>query len=284
MTKHEDNRCNKYGIMCDAGGKYKGNQDSALICDFDLIIADVFPKSKLFSQKCVISLVADGVSGSNHGEEGSSFAIRYFAAKFFDHILLNNFEISELSQKIESILQDTNNALIEKFSSFIQSGKVPKTTFVGLIIIGPWLWVFNLGDSRAFVLKDGKISQISLDHVGTSTVHEITQALGQEKIDPFIKVYNWAYENQENFEHPVFKKSYYCLICSDGLTDKVSNEEINNEIHNTTLSGSLQDKVEKLYDLSMKREIDDNVSIIAIDLMEYFGCVDELDILKLKKE
>ena len=74
------------------------------------------------------------------------------------------------------------------------------------------------------------------------------------------------------------------MICSDGITDKVSNEEINKEIHNTTLSGSLQDKVEKLYDLSMKREIDDNVSIIAIDLMEYFGCVDELDILKLKKE
>jgi protein phosphatase len=283
MTKLEKD-CKNFGFICDVGGKLKGNQDSALICEFNLIIAPGSPKSKSFSHKGYLALIADGVSGSNHGEEGSTFAIRHFASKFYNFIFTQDFEISTLSQKIGEILRKTNEALLNKYEIYVQKGKVPKTTFVGIVVIGQWLWVFNLGDSKAFVLKDGLISQISKDHVGSTTLHEITQAFGQETIEPHIKVYNWAFESKNDIENPSFNSSYYCVLCSDGLSDKVSMEEINEKFIQKGNSINIQENVENLYNLSMEREIDDNISIIAIDLAAYFNNIDKIELYQLLQE
>ena len=280
MAKLEKNGKN-YGFICDIGGKLKGNQDSALICEFDLILAPGSPKSKSFSHKGYFALIADGVSGSNHGEEGSTFAIRYFASEFYGYIFTQDFEISTLSQEIGEILKKTNKALLEKYEIFVKKGNAPKTTFVGIVVIGQWLWVFNLGDSKAFVLKDGLISQISMDHVGNSTLHEITQAFGQENIQPHIKVYNWAFESNKDIENPAFKNSYYCMLCSDGLSDKVSMNEINDEFILKGKDLTIQAKVENLYNLSMERGIDDNISIIVIDLAAYFNNIDKIELYQL---
>ncbi len=269
------------GIICDVGGKYKGNQDSALYHEFSLIIAPASSKSRSFSYNGILALVADGVSGSNHGEEGSSFTIRRFTRLLFDEFFEHTFHIESMQSQIEKCLAATNQQLQSEFAQYIKEGAIPKSTIVGMIVIGQWLWVFNLGDSRAYVIKDGLIQQISLDHVGESTAHEITQAMGQENISPYIKIFNWAFENNSNLKSPTFQSQYYALLCSDGLTDKVSNEEINQIITSNTPDIDLQEKVQKLYDLSLEREIDDNVSIIAINLAHYFYNLNKIQIIKL---
>jgi protein phosphatase len=274
--------CNHYGIICDVGGKLKGNQDSALYLEFNLILAPSSPSMESFAHKGILALVADGVSGSNHGEEGSSYAISYFANKMFEYFLQENVEIRKILNVIHENLKNTNEALKMKYQNYISKGKVPKTTFVGTLIIGQWLWIFNLGDSQAFVVKDRKIKQISVDHIGNQTLHEITQAFGQDKIKPNLKVYNWAFENKSSTDQPVYNDSYYCLLCSDGLTDNVSSNEIKSVLTSKSQFSTLQEKVLKLYEMSMERGTNDNISIIAIDLAEYFECLDEIDIYQLK--
>ncbi|MHA1585643.1 MAG: hypothetical protein ACTSWL_10340, partial [Promethearchaeota archaeon] len=51
-----------YGVICDVGGKIKGNQDSAFFTKFDLIIAPGSPDSKSFAYPGILSLICDGVT------------------------------------------------------------------------------------------------------------------------------------------------------------------------------------------------------------------------------
>ena len=270
-----------YGLICDVGGKGKGNQDSAFYTEFSLIVAPGSPDSKHFSYKGLLAIVCDGVSGSNRGELGSTFVMRHLSNKIMQHLYLEDVKITQLQQKIQEYIEETNIALHEAFQKEINAGKIPKTTLVGILVIGQWLWVFNLGDSRAFLIKDEQIHQISKDHIGFGAAHEITEAMGQAEIHPHVRVYNWAYEGNQDLQKRAYQKNYFMILCSDGLTDKVSSEEIKQTLIAPASSLSLQEKVMELYNLSMNREIDDNVSIIAVDLAEYFDCLSQIQLIKL---
>ncbi len=171
--------------------------------------------------------------------------------------------------------------MLQEFEEEIEKEKVPKTTLVGVLVIGQWLWSFNVGDSCAYVIKDNLINQISIDDIGTGASHEITQALGQVPLSPHSSTYNWAFEGDYSAKNIVFNENYYFLICSDGLTDKVSKEEILKILINSNEDTTVQEKVESLYILTMERKIDDNVSIIAVDLASYLKELSPIQILKL---
>ena len=278
--KMKTNQLN-YGIICDVGGKRKGNQDSLFFSEFDLIIAPGSPDSKQFSYKSILAIICDGVSGSLKGEKGSNFVIRHLAAKIIGNLHLNNFDISKELTNIQEFINQTNSELINEFKDLKNT---PQTTLAGFLVIGQWLWLFNLGDSRIFSVKDNKINQISVDHIGKSTSHEITQSMGLNEVQPELKIFNWAYQTENEEDILSYKEKYYILACSDGLTDKVTNSEINEILNEHSENKSIQEKVENLYNLSMKRGNDDNISIIAVDLSKYFDSLSIIQKIKLQYE
>ena len=270
-----------YGIICDVGGKRKGNQDSMFFSEFDLIIAPGSPDSKQFSYKTILAIICDGVSGSLKGEKGSNFVIRHLAAKIIGDLHLNNFNVNEELMKIQDFINQTNSELIEEFKELKNT---PQTTLAGFLVIGQWLWMFNLGDSRIFFFKDVNVNLISVDHVGKSTSHEITQSMGLKEIKPELKIYNWAYQTENNEEKLSYQDNFYILACSDGLTDRVTNSEINEILNEKSSTKNIQEKVEDLYKLSMNRGNDDNISIIAVDLSKYFDSLSIIQKMKLQYE
>ena len=270
-----------YGIICDVGGKRKGNQDSLLFSEFDLIVAPGSPDSKQFSYKSILGIVCDGVSGSLKGEKGSNFVIRHLAAKIIGDLHLNNFNVNEELMRIQDFINQTNAELIDKFKELKDT---PKTTLAGFLVIGQWLWSFNLGDSRIFIMKDGNINQISVDHIGKSASHEITQSMGLNEINSELKIFNWAYQTENDEKNTSYKEKYYILACSDGLTDRVTKSEINEILNDESKNNTIQEKVEILYNLSMKRGNDDNISIIAVDLSKYFDSISIIQKIKLQYE
>ncbi len=270
-----------YGIICDVGGKRKGNQDSMFFSEFDLIIAPGSPDSKQFSYRSILAIICDGVSGSLKGEKGSNFVIRHLAAKIIGDLHLNNFDVSKELKKIQDFINQTNSELISEFEELKNT---PQTTLAGFLVIGQWLWIFNLGDSRIFSVKDGLINQISVDHIGKSASHEITQSMGLGEVRPELKIFNWAYQTESDEEILSYKEKFYILACSDGLTDKVNQDEIQKILNNKLSTISVQEKVETLYNLTMKRKIDDNVSIIVVDLSKYFDSLSIIQKIKLQFE
>ena len=270
-----------YGIICDVGGKRKGNQDSLFFSEFDLIIAPGSPDSKQFSYKSILAIICDGVSGSLKGEKGSDFVIRHLAAKIIGDLHLNNFNVNEELVKIQDFIHQTNSELIDEFKELKNT---PQTTLAGFLVIGQWLWMFNLGDSRIFLFKDGNSNQISVDHIGKSTSHEITQSMGLIEIKPELKIFNWAYQAESNEEKLSYNENFYILACSDGLTDKVNQEEIQKILNDKSSTKNVQEKVEDLYKLSMARGNDDNISIIVVDLSKYFNSLSIIQKIKLQYE
>ena len=270
-----------YGIICDVGGKRKGNQDSLFFSEFDLIIAPGSPDSKQFSYKSILAIICDGVSGSLKGEKGSDFVIRHLAAKIIGDLHLNNFNVNEELMKIQDFIHQTNSELIDEFKELKNT---PQTTLAGFLVIGQWLWMFNLGDSRIFLFKDGNANQISVDHIGKSTSHEITQSMGLIEVKPELKIFNWAYQAESNKEKLSYNENFYILACSDGLTDKVNQEEIQKILNDKSSTKNVQEKVEDLYKLSMTRGNDDNISIIVVDLSKYFNSLSIIQKIKLQYE
>ncbi len=270
-----------YGIICDVGGKRKGNQDSLFFSEFDLIIAPGSPDSKQFSYKSILAIICDGVSGSLKGEKGSNFVIRHLASKIIGDLHLNNFNVNEELMKIQDFINQTNSELTNEFKELKNT---PQTTLAGFLVIGQWLWMFNLGDSRIFFVKDGNINQISVDHIGKSTSHEITQSMGLKEVKPELKIFNWAYQTENDEEKLSYQDNFYILACSDGLTDKVNQNEIQKILNDKSSTKNIQEKVEDLYKLSMNRGNDDNISIIAVDLSKYFDSLSIIQKMKLQYE
>ncbi len=215
------------------------------------------------------------------GEEGSTFTIRHLANKIMAYLYTYDLNLADIQPKLNQLITETNKDLLSNFHEMIEKyNKLPKTTLVGFLVIGQWIWIFNIGDSRAYLIKDDQINQISVDHVGTTAAHEITQAIGEPTVEPEIKAYNWAFIDNAASKK-AFETDYFALICSDGLTDTVNPSEINGILCDHTENLSLQQKVEQLYDLTMSRAIEDNVSIIAVNLGEYLEQLSPIQTLKL---
>ncbi|MGN1141076.1 MAG: PP2C family protein-serine/threonine phosphatase [Oliverpabstia sp.] len=167
--------------------------------------------------------VYDGMGGGDFGEVAS-----YTAAKTTKEFLniKTNVNPCDITPSLEAMCEVVNKAVFEAGVKLGSSNM--GSTLVGVYFHAGQAWVCNLGDSRCYLLRGGKMRQISEDHTDEDFMKEngitgrkpyLTQYLG---IDP------------EEMEIVPFVKSYYLdsgdrfLICSDGVTDMVDEQKICN--------------------------------------------------------
>ena len=134
------------------------------------------------------------------------------------------------------------------------------TTMVSLYFSGRSVYVCNVGDSRAYRLRDGEFLQLSVDHVENRPGREhrkapLTQYLGlsseEIQIDPHIA-------------KGEIKKDDLYLLCSDGLTDMLTNLEITDIMIN---SKDAEACVQKLIRAAVDHGGRDNITVIVCKLM-----------------
>ena len=130
------------------------------------------------------------------------------------------------------------------------------TTMVALYFSGRYVYVCNIGDSRAYRLRDGEFLQISEDHVEhrperTHRKAPLTQHLGIDPEDMLIEPYIAKGE---------LRKGDMYLLCSDGLTDMLSNLEISCLMHDST---SVDECVTQLIQAALEKGGRDNITVIV---------------------
>jgi len=141
------------------------------------------------------------------------------------------------------------------------------TTLVAATIEDDTLYVANVGDSRLYLFRQGRLIQITKDH---SYVEELV-ALGQIERD------SEEYRNKKNIitravgTGPVVNVDMFdeqllpgdlILMCSDGLCNMVSDQEISSYLE---AAGSLKEKVERLVDTANEYGGKDNITVILVD-------------------
>ena len=193
--------------------------------------------------------IYDGMGGENYGELAS------FAAAEAS----SGFRISS-----EDPLDDLKTLALHLNEVILQEAEKKRTshmgtTMVALYFLNDMVYLCNVGDSRAYRIRDNTIIQLSEDHVedfSSLGIHlhrkpSLSQYLGVDpedfQIEPCL------------IREKMISGDCY-VLCSDGLTDMVPPEEINSVVH---ASKSAEEISENLRDAALKNGGRDNVTVIA---------------------
>jgi len=207
--------------------------------------------------------IADGMGGAAAGEVASSEAISTIVA------LDEDVPGSDLLTSLGTAVQRANDqlrAMVEEDPQLEGMG----TTLTALLWTGQRLGLVHVGDSRAYLLRDGVLTQITQDHTwvqrlvdeGRITEEEATthpqrsllmRALGSgEHVEPDLSI------------REVRAGDRY-LICSDGLSGVVSHQTLEDTL--ASYQGP-QETVQELIQLALRGGGPDNITVIVADVLD----------------
>jgi serine/threonine protein phosphatase PrpC len=205
-------------------------------------------------------VVADGMGGHDAGEVASAMVVEALS-----HLPLSE-NIEGATANALAALEQVNEALIAMAHSDGRSRTIGSTV-VGLLINNGRFRCFWAGDSRAYRLRGGEITQITRDH---SLVQDLVDAkmLSPEEADhhPNANVITRAVGIAEKLVVEIssgdVKAGDQFLLASDGLTRVVDDREMLQEIG----AGALEAAADKLLETVLARGAPDNVSLIIIEV------------------
>ena len=237
-----------YGLS-DKGMTRKTNQDDFLIC------------SKKHNKKVYIAL-CDGMGGVTGGEIASAIAIKTFE-KRVEAAGDKTLKHSQCSAFLYDIVNEANENI---YGSALNDPALlgMGTTFVAAVCDENKITVANVGDSRAYLIDSEGIRQITKDH---SLVNELLEhgeiSRREANIHPKKNVITRALGVEKKVECDIFdmnvKSGQYLLICSDGLTNEVSDPELHFEVCN---ADSIESACNSLVSIANTRGGHDNITVI----------------------
>ena len=231
------------GLKSDVGIRRKLNEDYA-----DCIENDEY---KLY-------IVADGMGGHNDGEVASKMAVDEIR-----EYIKNNFSHGNEVKVLEDAVKYTNTK-VNEYSISRNNLKGMGTTLVVALVSKESINIANIGDSGCFGITKNKIVKITKDH---SLVQElidsgsITEEEGRNH--PQKNVITRALGTESNVKVDIFslKKGIYdkFLLCTDGLTNELTNEEILKIVNK---SENYIDVCDELILLAKKNGGRDNITVV----------------------
>lgn len=208
-------------------------------------------------------VVADGMGGHKAGEVASSLAVNELSKRFS--------ELSSVGTKEEAVIWlkeivDEINVKILKFAEEHVEATGLGTTCVCSIITDDFLLFGNVGDSSGYVLKNGKLYKVTRDHTLVNILLENGELTESEaKTHPQKNVLMKALGAAEEIDVDIFdveKTLDGVLLCSDGLTNMVSVEQMEKILGDKDLD--LEDQVGKMIMKANMRGGTDNITVACI--------------------
>ena len=227
-----------YAVASDTGRRRRRNEDNYVVAP------------PLFA-------VADGMGGAQAGEVASRLAASALEAGDSDGL--------EGTTRIDSLIQEANRRIYDRASTDPTASGMG-TTMTVAVVEGMTVAIGHVGDSRAYLVRGEQMEQLTEDHslvnelLKTGKLSEeeaqvhpqrsvITRAVGT---DPDVDVDGFTIEAQDG---DVF------LICSDGLSDMVSDEEILELLHQNR--DDLDKAVKALVAAANRGGGEDNITAVA---------------------
>ncbi len=182
-----------------------------------------------FSVERGVFIVCDGMGGAAAGEIASSLAVDEML-RFLESPLSENGKPPAMPSLAEEAIAAANAAIYSRSQrNYKLSGM--GTTLVGLLAEERCVWVFNVGDSRCYRLRNRALEQITLDH---SLVEEQVRlgrmSRSEAQRSPLRNVITRALGTQSRVTPDVFELDVEAndlfLLCSDGLTRELTDSSI----------------------------------------------------------
>jgi len=246
----------------------KNNEDRFAVSCFRLSKRDATP--------VILAVLSDGIGGHRAGEVAAEIAVERISARVAEGRLthptaLLSEAVVEASGEIHQMAQSDTDY------------KGMGATCVAALIIGTRLYAVTVGDSRLYLMRGGAIRQLSTDHTwiqeaieagllqpedanGHPNAHVIRRYLGSPKppqVDHRMRLSDAETDMQaEDNQGMNLLAGDRILLCSDGLTDLVHEDEILDHFQRLPLEEAAQ----ALIDLANARGGHDNITLVSVEI------------------
>lgn len=252
-----------------AGMTGKNNEDRYAITSFQLSEDDLTP--------VLLAVVADGIGGHRAGEVAAELAVNHISQAVAES------DAQRPKKILERAIHEASDAIAEHASTTSEQ-KGMGATCACVFIIGDKLYTATVGDSRIYLLREGRIQQLTTDHTWVQeaiekniltpeqardhpNVHVIRRYLGSPdppEVDFRLRMFDSEADAlAEGNQGMQVRPGDTFLICSDGLTDLVWNDEIAETIR---AKPNLKAAAQELIDTANKRGGHDNITIVLINV------------------
>lgn len=202
-------------------GCVRSQNEDMILVDNQFIRDDYYRKQAVLDgDDRLIVAVADGMGGHNRGDIASDDVLHNLQYFFFD--IPSCLSAGDFNEAIVGWLESINNYVASKGRADEQF-KGMGTTLVGFTYYNHDFYSMNCGDSRLYRFRNHQLVQLTTDHslsnmvVGEKRKNIITNCIGGGCVSSYIDMVQMTDD--------VFSGDIY-ILCSDGLTDMLSDEEI----------------------------------------------------------
>jgi serine/threonine protein phosphatase PrpC len=227
----------------------------------------VIPEMPSTERAAFLAVIADGVGGSVRGEEASRLAVaattQYLARTLNCYYTVDSTDDAAFMRGLEAAARDSHEAILRRGGDD-DKRRGMATTLTLWLGIWPRAYLLQVGDSRYYMFRNGTLTQVSRD-----------QTVAQELIDH--GVLSWIDASQTRWAHVLSSAiggpqsaptvtsiqndwSTVHLLCSDGLTKHVSDDQIRDHLAAMT---SARQVCEDLLQAALDAGGRDNISIIV---------------------
>ena len=240
--------------LTDVGRKREHNEDN---------MAHVIPKDpQVMARKGALFIVADGMGGHAAGEVASEIAVDAVTNVYYQD------DSDDVAISLLHAIKRANAMIHQRAAeNMLRSGM--GTTCVAAVLCGSMAYIANVGDSRAYLVRNGQVRQISQDH---SWVAEQVRAglLSEEQARTHAQrnVITRCLGTQAEVEVDVFseplEENDALVLCTDGLSGSVSDDEIRRAVEQT----GPQESVYHLIEQANENGGPDNITAIVVRVQE----------------
>lgn len=215
------------------------------------------------SQNGFLCIVADGMGGHRAGDVASSMTLSYLKDSWSQAEALDTPESAEAWLKTE--IQKVNTLLYEHASTHEECQGMG-TTLVAALCTDRFSTIANIGDSRCYVHNESGFKQLTEDH---SLVNELVRtgqisredAMHHPRKNVLLRALGTEQTVAMDITTIVFEEGDSLVLCSDGLSNKVSEEEIKTII---TLDEDVEAKAERLVSMANDNGGEDNITLVIL--------------------
>lgn len=253
--------------LTDEGARGKKNEDRYGVT--------AFQRRDRRKTPVLLAVLADGIGGHRAGEVAADLAVDQISA-----YVAASTEDMPPADLLQGAVHAASQAIYTHAAAAPDRLGMGATCAVAYVI-GSRLFTANVGDSRIYLLRGGNLRQLSVDHTwiqealdqgvlsedqirGHPNAHVIRRFLGSPQPPEAAICQRLEGQPERGEEGILLEKGDILLLCSDGLTDLVSDEEI----RDTLGSLELEAAGASLIDLANQRGGHDNITLLLLQSLE----------------
>lgn len=209
-------------------------------------------------------VLCDGMGGHAAGDVASSLVVGELV-----HLDGESHGADDMLDILETAVMNANDRLAEVGHESVETGGMG-TTCIAMLRSGSKLAVANVGDSRAYLRRGSRITQITRDH------SFVQQLLDEGRISPeealhhpqrslVTRVLTGRAEDHPDLSMRELRPGDRIMICSDGLSDYVAESTISEILCGEGKAGDIADQ---LVAIGLRASTRDNITVVVVDVVE----------------